>query len=994
MKKIFSPFLNPYTGPILAITIILAFLLFFILPNFSKENKISYMEKKAVAIIDNLKSIRSYYTQSIISKVREDGHIQINYDHQDKDSTIPLPATLVHDLSKIIPEKNMEIKMFSNYPFPNRKDRVLDESEKASLAYLINNPNEVYSRTVIKDSQQVFKVTVADIFYDQSCVSCHNTRADTPKNDWKLGDVRGVIEISMPYKQEFILTSQQQLTLLSVLVFLILILAVHYTVVSIGRQKEHLEAKETLEKEVEERTQSLLNTNKLLNQYKKAVDFSAIISKTDKNGVITYVNEEFVKISQYSQEELIGKKHNIVRHPDMPNSLFDDLWQTITDKKIWKGTIKNKAKDGSSYYVASTIVPILNYQDEIEEFLAIRLDITKVIKSQIQAQKANTAKSTFLANISHEIRTPLNAIIGFSDILSKSKTLDNQSVKQANVIQTSATTLLTIINDILDVSKIQSGNFEISIEQTDIYYICEHVVELFSKRAIEKHIKLVLDLDNKLPVCLLTDGVRVRQVLSNLISNAIKFTPEHGVVEININMLENDDKKALVRFEVNDTGIGIPSEKLEKIFQPFMQVDHKSNREFEGTGLGLSICTHIVESLGSKIEVFSSVGSGTKFYFDLELDICNEAMHTNKDYINHLNFTVTNEESDLYHYAKRYLNIFGTINNNENSESDILVHSCLKKSKDKIKELRERYPNQPKLILFDYEEDIKRFNFKENEQALALPFYASKVNDALQELKKKSTQNTIEIEEEIDSFEGKILIAEDNMANQELISYILNSMDIDFDIKNNGLEAVEAYKNNSYDLILMDINMPVLDGINAFKQIRAYESENALAQTAIIALTANAVKGDKERFLNLGMDDYLSKPINTDELKDKFNKYLDKKHKKIEEKKEEIQIIETSKEELDLEKIASTIGVSVNIAEMIANKFKKSILSDIEELGTYIDENNNEQITAKAHYIKNSCLNVALNDICDMLQQIESKPENENTKELFELTKKSIEKIL
>jgi len=991
MKKLFSPFLNPYTGPILVITIILTFILIFILPSFSKENKIIAMENKAVAIIDNLKSIRSYYTQNVIAKVKKDGHININYDHYEKNETIPLPATLVHDLSKIMPEKNMQIKMFSNYPFPNRENRVLDKFEQDSLAYLINNPNEVYTKTIEQNTQRVFKVAVADIFYDQSCVNCHNTRADTPKDDWELGDVRGIIEISMPYNQEFILSSKQQLILISILILLILILGVHYTVISLRRQKEHQESKEKLENEVKERTQSLLNTNTLLGQYKKAVDSSAIVSKTTKDGIITYVNDEFIKISQYSQEELIGQSHNIVRHSDMPNSLFEDLWKTINAKKIWKGVIKNRAKDGSSYYVASTIVPILDYNNEIEEFLAIRLDISEITKAQLQAQKANTAKSTFLANMSHEVRTPLNAIIGFSDILCKNNNLDTQSSKQAKIIQSSANTLLDIINDILDISKIQSGNFEVSIDKTDIYYICEHVVELFSKKALEKHIKLVLNLDHKIPVCLLTDGMRIKQVLSNILSNAIKFTPEHGLVEVNVNMLEQKDNKAHIKFEISDTGIGIPDEKLKQIFQPFMQVDHKSNREFQGTGLGLSICTHIVESLGSEIDVISSVGTGTKFFFDLELEVCNESSTNSKNYIDNLNFMITDDSTNLFHYIKRYLNIFGTINSNEENKNNILVHSCLKKSKDKIDQLREKYPSHPKLILFDYEDDIKRFDFRKNEQALSLPFYASKVNDALQELQKKTNKNnTLELKE-VETYEGKILVAEDNYANQELITLILKSMNIDFDIKANGLEAYEAYIQNSYNLVLMDINMPVLDGIGAFKQIRDYEQKNSLNETPIIALTANAIKGDKEKFLNLGMNDYLSKPINTNELKNMFDKYLDKKSL-VDNIKQQSEI--SSDQTIDVEKIANTIGVSQNVALMIVNNFKKSIVEDLDELELCIKNNNSEKIIAKAHYIKNSCLNVELKEVCELLQKIESKQDEDKTLEIFNTIKKHIEKIL
>ena len=408
------------------------------------------------------------------------------------------------------------------------------------------------------------------------------------------------------------------------------------------------------------------------------------------------------------------------------------------------------------------------------------------MQSLEKAQRADEAKSIFLANMSHEIRTPLNAIIGFSELLSKNEELKKENKKQAQIIQTSANSLLSIINDILDISKIESGNFDITIEKTDLYFISEHVVELFSKKASEKEINLIFNLDKKIPLCVLTDGIRIRQVLSNLLSNAIKFTKEQGEISLNINLIEEKKDKCKIRFEVKDNGIGIAKEKLETIFKPFIQVDHKSNREYEGTGLGLSISSHIIQSLGSKIEVQSDINKGTSFSFLLSFDICSD-----------------------------------------------------------------------------------------------------KVNKIIPKEEKKS------------SYKGKVLVAEDNEANQELISYILDSMNIEYSIQENGLKALEEYKEDFYDVVLMDINMPVLDGIESFKKIREYEKKNLLKVTPVVALTANAVKGDKEKFLSLGMDAYLSKPINTNELKIIFDSFLIKNENIINEDK----IIHNKNNTIDLTKV-------------------------------------------------------------------------------------------
>ena len=602
---------------------------------------------------------------------------------------------------------------------------------------------------------------------------------------------------------------------------------------------------------------------------------------------------------------------------------------------------------------------------------------TKYLKETLmKAQKADEAKSTFLANISHEIRTPLNAIIGFSELLSNRNDLDVQAKKQANIIQTSANSLLSIINDILDISKIESGNFELTIYETDIYLISENVIELFSKKASEKHLKLVFNLDNKIPLCVLTDGVRIRQVLSNLISNAIKFTEDNGSINVNIVVIKELNKSCTVRFEVEDTGIGIPDKKIQNIFEPFIQVDHKSNKEFQGTGLGLSICKHIVDSLSSKICIESKIGKGSKFWFDVSFNLCKQELPNKKNYLNHLHFQVSDLNCDLYHYAKRYLSLFGIINDEASNKLDIIIH-CFNKKED-LDISREKFENIPKLILFEYEDDISKLKFRPNEIALSLPFYASKVNDALQELLSKGN-NVIPQTMEPANISAKILVAEDNTANQELISYILGSMNIEFDIQANGEKAFEAYKKDSYDLVLMDINMPVLDGIGSFNKIRAYEKENNLITTPIIALTANAVKGDRERFLDIGMNDYLSKPLNTKELKRVFDTFLfneESKDKQLlpneENKEKEEESIQKLGSKIDIEKITSKLGISEVIANLIINKFKEDVLKDLSELNEFIQNNNEEQMKEKAHYLKNSCLNLDLNEICDILQDLET----------------------
>lgn len=647
----------------------------------------------------------------------------------------------------------------------------------------------------------------------------------------------------------------------------------------------------------------------------------------------------------------------------------------ITSKleNILKGTKKFSENDFEYR------IPITS-NDEIgkleNSFNEMARSITSLIQTQYntleKAQRADEAKSTFLANMSHEIRTPLNAIIGFSDLLSNSKQLDTQNQKQADIINTSANSLLSIINDILDVSKIENGNFDINYEKSDLFFISEHVIELFSKKAYEKNIKLIFDIDNKLPIYIKTDPVRLRQVLSNLLSNAIKFTPEDGTIKMLVSLEKQEDKKTTIKFQIEDSGIGIEKDKIKYIFDPFIQIDNNSNRSFGGTGLGLSISSHIIKSLGSRIIIESTVGKGSKFHFNLEAEVYDDNDLSHKSFISNINFKIDNEKSDLFHYIKRYLDSFGTLNN-EDKEYNIIIN-CFS-TLEKLNHTRMLYKNCPLIILIENEKDIKRIEKKENEEVLSLPFYPSKINDIIQDLLSRDEVKTIEKEEIVKTIEkktiykGKILVAEDNLANQELLKYHLENLGFDFVIKENGLEALKEYKENKYDLILTDINMPVMDGIEALKQIRLYEEKNNKKEIPIIAITANAIKGDKEKFLSLGMDEYLSKPINAKELEKKLDDFLGDNS------------LHTHKEiSLDVDKIVSKLGISENIANMIIKKFEKDIQKDIKELEKYVEDNDIENISLKAHYIKNSCLNVSLDEVCGLLQVLENKDLEESEK--------------
>ena len=587
-----------------------------------------------------------------------------------------------------------------------------------------------------------------------------------------------------------------------------------------------------------------------LDEFLKALDSVVIISRTDTEGIITYVNEQFEKISGYSAEELIGKAHSIVRNPDVGDDVFAEMWETITKGNIWKGEFSNRAKDGSLYYVKSSIIPIHDEHNRIIEYMAIREDVTSLVESRKKAEKAGEAQAMFLANMSHEIRTPMNGILGFSELLAKTQ-LDSTQEKYVKAIGSSTKILLDIVNDILDSSKIT--NKKIVFERLPINPHEEFMTsyELLKSVAQEKSINYSIAIDERISNCLLGDATRLRQIKINLLSNAIKFTPRFGDVEFRVSLVDEDAKSQTVLFSVQDSGIGIPEDKIKDIFKPFSQADASTTRKFGGTGLGLSISSDLIKAFGSELEVDSVVGQGSRFYFTMCFDICEE------------------------------------------------------------EELQEEM-----------------------------------VNDAV-----------CEQEEDCDKLHLEVLVAEDYDVNRMLIESIFQKYkNITLTFALNGKEAIEEVQKKAYDLVLMDINMPVLNGTDATQYIR----QKLHFDVPIVALTANALEGDREKFLACGMNEYLSKPINVKELENILCKYS----------KTERQVQSLYIETL-LERLKLKVGLSEAVSLKLLRTFLESLKELIPELQEVMELKNSERTYETAHKLKGAASALYIDDISDIMLRIE-----------------------
>ena len=649
--------------------------------------------------------------------------------------------------------------------------------------------------------------------------------------------------------------------------------------------KDLQESELHLEKRIQEGLKKNNEITREIIELQYALDEHTIIAKTDAKGIITYVNDKFVHVSGYSREELLGHDHKMLNSGLHPETFWKKMYATLESKKSWNAQIRNRKKDGSFYWVDSTIIALHDSEQKIKGYIAVRTNITKqkeeaqkLAKAQKLAEESTKAKSEFLASMSHEIRTPLNAILGFVTLLKKEIKEQPKAQEYLDIIDTSGKSLLTIINDILDFSKMQSGQFQIDNYELEPLDEFNKAVMLFSSRAYEKHLNYITYIDPALPSKIKIDGIRVNQILSNLLSNAIKFTPLYGEVKVAVNFSDN---KLII--SVQDTGIGITPEQQEHLFDSFTQADNSTTRKYGGTGLGLAISRMLATLMHGELKVVSQKDVGSTFTLTLPVEVIQQEPTEilNKEIISQLRIALLNTLPELntsMQTLRTYLENFGATSIVELKAYQEDGYDLLFFTPDEEYNVPIIEAGTPAVAALR-SSNIKLANFS-HIAPLYAPFTIQSIAEAITDtgvaIKKESTQTQSEQEDDEVEFIGHILIAEDNKTNQMLIKLLMMDYALTFKIANDGVEAVELFKKEKFDLVLMDENMPNMNGIEAVKQIRAYEEEKELLLTPIVALTANALQSDRERFLAAGMDGFVAKPIDNALLETELSKYLRK----------------------------------------------------------------------------------------------------------------------
>ena len=630
---------------------------------------------------------------------------------------------------------------------------------------------------------------------------------------------------------------------------------------------------------------------------------SVVITNLDAK--IEYVNQAFINNTGYSRTEVIGQNPSLLNSGKTPPESFAELWSSLSQGKIWQGKMFNRRKDGSEFIEFAIITPISQPDGRITHYAAVKEDITErnrigeeldeyrerleemvdhrtaeLIKARQTAENASLAKSTFLANMSHEIRTPINAVLGFSH-LCLMLDLPPRERDYLVKIKSASESLLNIVNDILDFSKIDAGMLTFESIAFDLDDVMHQVANLFKDAALKKSVELVIGILPGVPVGLVGDPHRLTQVLVNLMSNALKFT-EAGEISLTVESVAVAADAATLRFSVRDSGLGMTPEQQARLFTPFVQADDSITRKYGGTGLGLALCQRLVSAMGGELGVDSAAGRGSCFHFSARFGLqaelsaaAAEARPARSNLVGKKVLVVDNNAAMrtlLSHQAKTFgclvtaldsgLAAIARVQSGEIFDIILMDWHMPDMEGPATAQFLRRAGNSTPIILIsgDEPERARSLEGADGIQGfLVKPVSSATLADTMAQLLEGTALTPRASGQPISApaFAGaRILLVEDNDFNRQVSRELVEMTGATVVTVNDGAEAVAAVATDRYDLVLMDIQMPVMDGYSATRIIR-----QSLPDLPILALTANAMSEEKARVLAAGMNDIVTTPI-------------------------------------------------------------------------------------------------------------------------------------
>ena len=1019
-----------------------------------------------------IEEVRQIYSSEVVERLKKHD-IHATHDYASQERAIPLPATLTMEIGDRL-SKSREgayVRLFSEFPFPHRKDRVLDAFEQEALTRMRVKMADTFWRIENFQGRPSIRLALADRMKKQSCVDCHNSHPDSPKRDWELNDVRGVLEVIRPLDQKVAATHSALLYTINgtVLAYGFGLLGMLLLLQRVYRTSKQL-------RQADARTRAIVNNAAdgiiTFDQHLRVEEFNAaaeamfgvsaavianqavmdwIVDDTDRR-LRDFVNYKVkndddsssgirvssdVRVSTKSLAcEVEGRRKDGTKFPmslsvgvvrwsgqirfmcivrdltdqkrteaalEQERSVIQELMLNLTEaiyiyfkdeqsrflrvnsalaKKLGVKvpqdafgktdrdffpddyarhafrdeleimrtgqpnlSIEEEATwpDGSKSWISSTKMPLRNTRGQIIGTFGISRDISDMVKARVDlqaakdsAEAANRAKSEFLANMSHEIRTPMNGILGMTD-LALDTSLTPEQRDYLEMVRSSAEQLLHIINDILDFSKIEAGKLELDPHEFLLRDSLGETLRALAQRADSKGLELAAHIAPNVPDSLIGDSGRLRQIIVNLVGNAIKFTEsgevvvevalagpgvgqvsnlptpssaaasvmrasaENGIVPARNGQVENLPHEVALHFIVRDTGIGIPHEKLDRIFNEFEQADGTTTRRFGGTGLGLAISRRLVSLMHGQVWVESEVGRGSSFHFTARLEL---QSHQHADdqlvpvMLENMRVLVVDDNATNRRILEEMLKNWRmrpTVVSNADDALRELVASVASGEPFPLVlldghmpdtdgfTLAEHIRNRPELLSSTMMMltsggqlgDVARCRELGIAAYLIKPITQSDLFDKIVQVLDRANilkpsaatvdaTSVVPIITPTDS-PMRVLLVEDNIVNQRLAVRLLEKRGHQAILTGNGIEALEALAAGEFDAVLMDLQMPRMGGLEATAEIRRRENGTS-RHIPIIAMTAHAMKGDREECLAAGMDAYLSKPILAEEL--------------------------------------------------------------------------------------------------------------------------------